>query len=82
MDAVDQPPVNELPQVRAGTAARDGEVLHHVVGAKRFGGEKQQRVDFRHRPADAPACGHLAPSSDEETSNRFESVFRHGNSFQ
>jgi len=39
-------------------------------------------VDFGHGPGYAPACGHFAPTADEETANRFEAVLRHGDSFQ
>jgi hypothetical protein len=54
-----RPPVDQLPEVHAGIAARDLKLLHDVVGAVRAAGEEQQGVDLRHGPADTPGGAHF-----------------------
>ena len=64
--AFDQTPIDQRPEVHAGVAAGDLELVHDVVGAERLAGDEEQGVDFRHRAVDPPVPAHFAPASDQQ----------------
>ena len=63
--AADEAPLNQLAQVHADVAARNGQPGHDVVHRQSRPGDVKQTVDLRHRRIDAPQRAHGAPQIDE-----------------
>ena len=81
-DPVNQPPVDQLPEIHAGAASGNLKLLHNIVGAQRSGCQVEEGVDLGHRPADAPSGGHFSPAANEHIPGGLVAYFRHMQPFQ